>query len=165
MNNSEWLNLGGDDSADVLDDACEGQGPSVDADGTFGADERRGFTLAVEFVAFGDRVGLAVLRTACGTSGFVGKQEEAEVCVGENDGADVAAFHDQPSEFGVIASDLSLAALIVEQEFADRFDRGKLGDVGIDLGGADVGIGGHMAVDTKQCAATFDGGVECQRCQ
>ena len=75
----------------MIDDAFEWQGAGIDADGTFGADEWCGLALAVALVAFGDGVGLAVFRAACGAGGFVGKQEEAKLGVGENDGADVTA--------------------------------------------------------------------------
>lgn len=60
-------------SADVLDDTFERQRPSVDADGACWADEGRGFTLNVTFVAFDDGVGLTVLSSARCAGGFVGK--------------------------------------------------------------------------------------------
>ena len=83
----------------------------VDRDCADRAGERGGLARGIDPVAFDDGVVLALVGAAAGAFGGIGVEEETEIGVGENHGADVAALHDEAAE-AVGAGDVGLAALV-----------------------------------------------------
>lgn len=131
----------------------------VDVDGAGRAGEGGGLAGGVEPVALGDGIGLAFGGPAAGALGGFGVQEEAKISVGEDDGADIAAFHDKAGK-AVGGGDGGLAALVGEQGGAHGGQGGEMGDGGVDGGGADLVFGDGGAGDGDGSTALVDGGAE-----
>ena len=147
-------------------------GGVVQEDRVFGADEGRNFAFAVALVALMDffeylREGhvlallFVFLAAAFGTSFGSGFKEDFQLGVGENDSADVAAFHDDTT-----AGTGSL--LLCDEKFADFGDDGHLGSSLGDFGSSDglrdvEAIEKHLVLDAfgnqvRRRGLQFDGG-------
>jgi len=150
---------GFDERGSAGDDGVEVERGGVDDDCAGRAGERGGGAGGVEAVAFGDGVGLAFGGTALGAGRGVGGEEKAEGGVGKDDGADVAAFHDEAGR-AMREGDRGLGALVVEEEAADGGKRGEAGDVGVHGFAAEVGIGGDFTGEGKAGGAAGDLGGE-----
>ena len=122
-----------------IDAAFDGVVGRVEDGGTVGDYEGGGGAVAIGGVAFGDGVDFAGIAAAGGADVFCGVDVEFEGCVGEDDGADVAAFHNDGGAVEVVA-------LEGDEFFADGGDGGDGGDVGVDGLGAE-GSAGIEAVD------------------
>src|SRR5690606_21983229 len=101
--------------------------------------------LAVRGVALGDGVHLTHFHPAGGADGFVGINVELERCVGENDGPDVAAFHDDVRAPEVVT-------LEADESLSHFRDGGNGGDVGVD------GLGAQFVAGVN--AVHGDGGAD-----